>query len=1063
MLNKLLEALGVRVEERTQVLLMLGAGFFMGIFLATYSVVAESLFLNRLGDQLNQAFFYAGAFGIVATLAFSFAQNFIRFSMLTTATIILIVAITTAFYFGYHFGPRQYQEPIIFTMFCMTGPITTVLLLSYWGIFGRLFNFRQSKRIIGWIDTGQLTAVILATLLIPITSALFGSGSQYPIFSDTDNYLIVSAIAVIISASFFITIALRFPLAKNDPKEFGSEAIREASLPRVVKDPYTRLLSIFLVISMVTLIFGQFTFQELIKVQYPDQTDLTNFLAFFNAAIFGLSFVMQTFINDRITGNYGIRIALMVLPTIVGIFALSATISGTVFGYTPEMAPNTFAFFFLFVALTRLFNNMIRDSLENPMFKLLFIPLDSRSRFGIQSKVEGLVNEMGRFTAGGLIILFATLAAFKILWMPIILLALSGLYFVIVQKMYGGYKAKIRDKLEAAQSSADQMELGTERMTRKLEGRLLNVTPESAVFAYKLLEKLHPESTSKWVNTLIRNELPEVHEFARQRMNELKGLSVSEQYIIKYDPEKVKVADKNLLSRTEVETLIRGGGDINKARLTKLARSPNAGDRQYAAELLLHSVSEENTSYLIELLADSEPPVRHAAIKTAVKRSSPEVIRALIENLSNPQYSNQAADALMIIGGKALNILDSSFYRTGQSTQVLNYIVQIIGHIGGQHAREILWNKIDYPDKVVVSRVLVALGDTGFKANNSQGPRIRYSIETDIGDIAWNFGALEELGSSDEVRDVREAVRAEVANDIDHVYMLLSMLYDARSIQLVKENIESGTVEGTAFAVELVDVFLSDQLKQRFIPCIDEISEQERIRRLEVFYPRVVLDERLVLKFLINRDYTQTNRWTKSCVLRQIGKGKMAEFSLDLIAQLFNPDPMIREQAAWALYEVNPDEYERNLERLGPDIKKELDAVIIPNHPKPKQSLFERVRFYRSLELFKGTPTLALTFLADWSEFTVLPPLGTMVIDERSNSDFYVVYDGLVEYFQKGEMKRIFSHGQFIGEMVSFAGYANSNILVSKEGATLLRVGKDHLYELMSSNLRLADRVLENV
>lgn len=1054
MLNKLLESLGVREEERTQVLLMLGAGFFMGIFLATYGVVAESLFLSQLGSQLNQAFIYAGAFGIVAAIAYSFAQNHIRFSTLTTGLIILIVALTTVFYVGYHMGPREYQDPIVFTMFCMTGPITTVLLLSYWGIFGRLFNFRQSKRIIGWIDTGSLTAVILANVLFPVTTNLFNG---------TENYLIVCVLAIIASASFFITISFRFPLSKNDPKEFGPEAIREASLPRVVKDPYTRVLSIFLVISMVMLILGQFTFQELIKVQYPIQEDLTNFLASFNAAVFGLCFIMQTFINDRIVGNYGIRIALMLLPIIVGFFALCATVSGTIFGYTPEMAPTTFAFFFLFVALTRLFNNMIRDSLENPMFKLLFIPLDGRSRFGIQSKVEGLVNEMGRFAAGALIFVFATLAAFKILWMPIILLVLSGLYFVIIQKMYGGYKAKIRSKLEAAQSSADQMELGTERMTRKLEGRLLNVTPETAVFAYKLLEKLHPESASKWVNQLIRNELPEVHKFAQDRMNEMKGLSVSEQYIIKFDPLNVKVTDKNLLSRTELETLLRSGGDINKARLTKLARSPHSGDRQYAAELILHTISEENTSYLIELLADSEPSVRYAAIKTSVKRSSPEVIRALIENLSYPQYSNQVADALMIIGGKALNILDTSFYRTGQSTQVLNYIVQIIGRIGGQHAKEILWNKIDYPDKVVVSRVLLALGDTGFKVNSSQGPRIRYAIEADIGDIAWNFSALQELGAGEEVRDVREAVRNEVANDIDHVYMLLGMLYDARSIQLVKENIESGTVEGTAFAVELVDVFLSDQLKQRFIPCIDELSEQERIRRLEVFYPRVALDERLVLKFLINRDYTQTNRWTKSCVLRQIGKWKMAEFSLDLIAQLFNPDPLIREQAAWALYEVNPDEYERNVERLGPDIKKEMDSVIIPGHPKPKQSLFQLISFYRSLELFKGTPTLALTFLADWSVLTALPPNMTMVIDEHSNSDFYIVYDGSVEYFQRGELKRMFSHGQFIGEMVSFSGYANANILTSKEGVRLVRIGKDHLYEVMASNLKLADRVLEYV
>ncbi len=649
MLDKLFEYLNVREEERTQVWLMLGAGFFMGIYLATYSVVAESLFLNTLGNQLNQAFFYSGIFGIVATSIFSFVQTRIKFSNLTSATITLIVLLTATFYVGYHYGPVRYQEPIIFTMFCMIGPITTVLLLSYWGVFGRLFNFRQSKRIIGWIDTGQLTAVILANLLIPITTG---------IFRETDNYLIVCALAIIVSATFFLVISFRFPLAKNDPAEFDKSVIQEAGINRVVRDPYTKLLSIFLIVSMVLLILGQFTFQELIKVQYPDQLALTTFLANFNAAIFGLSFIMQTFVNDRIVGNYGIRVALMLLPAIVGVFAISASVTGYLFG-------DKFAMFFLFVALMRLFNNMIRDSLEAPMFKLLFVPLDSRSRFGIQSKVEGVVNEMGRFAAGSLIIVFATLASFKLIWMPIILLALVVVYFVIIQKMYTGYKAKIKSKLEAAQTSAEKLEVGTDRITRRLESQLMDATPGTAVFSFKLLEKIEPENSVKWVNQLIRHEQPEVHDFAQRKMNEMKGLSVSDRYVIKYDQSKAQVADKNLLSRSELEMLIKSGGDITKARLIRLARSTEPGDRQYAAELLLHSVTDEFTSYLIELLADSDSNVRKTAIKTSVKKSTPEVIRALIDNLAYPEYSNQAADALVLIGGKALNILDTAFYRTG--------------------------------------------------------------------------------------------------------------------------------------------------------------------------------------------------------------------------------------------------------------------------------------------------------------------------------------------------------------------------------------------------------------
>lgn len=1051
MLDKLFEYLNVKDEERTQVWLMLGAGFFMGIFLATYGVVAETLFLNTLGNQLNQAFFYSGIFGIVTTSIFSFAQNHIKFSNLTSATITLIVLLTAAFYVGYHYGPEEYQEPIIFTMFCMIGPITTVLLLSYWGIFGRLFNFRQSKRIIGWIDTGQLTAIILANLVIPITIGFFGT---------MDNFLVISGVSIIISATFFITISFRFPLAKNDPSEFDSTVIKEASIQRVVKEPYTKLLSIFLVVSMVLLILGQFTFQELIKVQYPDQNALGTFLANFNAAIFGLSFIMQTFVNDRVVANYGTRISLMILPAIVGLFALCATVTGYLFGYTPEMT-DKFAFFFLFVALMRLFNNMIRDSLENPLFKMLFVPLESRSRFGIQSKVEGLINEVGRFSAGSLIILFASLAVFKLVWMPVILFGLTMIYFVVIQKLHAGYKAKVKAKLEAVQSSSEKLELGTDRIAKRLESQLLDPLPGKAVFSFKLLEKIDPEGSVKWVNQLIKNEQPEVHDFAQRRMNEMKGLSVSDRYIIKYDNSKAQVSDKSLLTRSELEMLIKNGGEVTKSRLIRLSRSTEAGDRQYAAELLLHTGTDEYNSYLVELLNDGDTNVRRTAIKTSVKKSSPEVIRALIDNLAYQEYSGLAADALILIGGKALNVLDTAFYRTGQSTLVLSQIVYIIGHIGGQHAREILWNKIDFPDKVVVSKVLLALGDAGFKANLTQGPRIRYAIETDIGDIAWNFGALDEIGLEEVSKDLRDALRAEIANDVDHVYMLLAMLYDARSIQLVKENIETGTVEGTAFAVELLDVFLSDQLKARFIPCIDELSDQERVRRLEVFYPRVSLDERLVLKFLINREFTQTNRWTKTCVLRQIGTQKIEEFMLDLIAQLFNPDPLVREMAAWALFQINPDEYESNIARLGPDVKRIMDAVIVPGHPRPQLSRYDKVDFFRGLEIFKGMTGLALSYFADAATSLVMDANDPLTIDEKTNLQFYVVLKGQVDYYQRTEHRGTFGEGQFIGEMLNEAGYLNSNILVSKEGATLLRLDKEQFYELMASNVKLADQVLD--
>jgi ATP:ADP antiporter, AAA family len=165
-MRSLFTALNVRQEETVSVGLMLATGFFMGIFIATYQVTAESLFLSQISDQLNKAFLVSGVLGIVSTLIFSAAQNRFKFTSLATSSILLVVICSSTIYFLYNFGDKAYHNYVLFAMYCFSGPMTAILLLCYWGIFGRLFNFKQSKRIIGWIDTGQLSAIIIANFLI---------------------------------------------------------------------------------------------------------------------------------------------------------------------------------------------------------------------------------------------------------------------------------------------------------------------------------------------------------------------------------------------------------------------------------------------------------------------------------------------------------------------------------------------------------------------------------------------------------------------------------------------------------------------------------------------------------------------------------------------------------------------------------------------------------------------------------------------------------------------------------------------------------------------------------
>ncbi len=1043
--------LSIKSKEQKQVALMLGMGFFIGIFVATFQVTAESLFLNKLSSKLNIAFLLSGGLGIAATLVFSFFQNRVRFGILATSSLVLIFLSTGALHFFYHFGSAELHDNTLLLMYSLTGPTTAILLLCYWGMFGRLFDFKQSKRIIGWIDTGQLVAIILANFLIPLTSRFF---------PDTSDYLLVCD-ASIVGALICITIInLSFGLTS---KLIADDSVRrETRFSKIFKDKYVLLLSLFLVTSVVTFNFNQFIFQDLLNEQYPNQRDLTNFVAYFNGAIYMLSLLMQTFFNDRIISSYGLRTSLFILPLLTGFLALASFIAAFFFGYDLLSHPDTFIYFFLFIALTRLFNSTLRDSLENPVYKLMFVPIESKIRFGIQAKVEGVVSESGRLVAGIFIFSFSLIPFFKILWIPVIIIVLCALYVLLIQRLYGGYKNKIRAKLENSDYSQEKLDLGLKQVVSRLEQQLIDRHTSKAVFSFRLLEKLEPAQISIWVNSLMKNGHEEAKDYAQRRMNELKGLSVSDQYVIRADKDISESGEKKMLSKADLEAILNNGGDIHKQRIQRLSRSDQPNDRQYAAELLLHSSTDENSSYLIELLYDAETKVRKTAISTSIKVNSPEIIFALIDNLANPVYSNQAMNALVLIGGKALNHLENAFYRSGQGTQTIIRIVQVIGRIGGQRAKDLLWSKIDYPDKVVVSQVLLSLGECGFKAGISQITRIKYAIENDVADIAWNLNAMEELDQGNQHNRVKIALQEEDTHDIEHIYMLLAMLYDTRSIQLVKENIESGTSEGTSYAVELLDVFLSEQLKLRVIPVLDDLSSAEKINRLEVFYPRLKLDDKLTLKFLINRDFTQSNRWTKACALEQIGVLRISDFKLDLIAQLFNPDRLLREMAAWALYQIDANEYEINSRRLSTDLKRWLDRAVIPSK-QTKVKLFDKIIFFQRLPIFEGIPGIALSFMADISREVRLAPDEFISVDEKMNNDFFIVFSGSVQYYEKSRYIMDYSVGQFVGEMIATSGFANSNLLVTKEDTVLLKINKDQFYELLADNIKLADRVLEYI
>lgn len=1047
------KALNVKPEEQQQVLLLLGFGFFMGIFLATFQISAETLFVTKLGESaISFGIFSAGVAGVITTSIFVYLQNKLRYSVLSFVNLTTLFLITIGLYISFKIIPFEYEKELAFVHFTLMGPSFAIFLLNFWGIFGRMFDLRQSKRIIGGIDTGQLLAAIITFFIV---------GSALVVLPHTYDFLVVGAISIF-GAIIFLTVILN----KYNIESVLSASENKKTVPikELFQDRYVLLLAAFITFSVFAFLLVENSYLTVLTIQYPDttegQTQLTQFLGWFNGAILILSFIFQTFFNDKIIADYGLKISLMILPIILGVISILILITSYIIGF--DTTSSGFYIFFVFIAISKLFVTFLREALENPTFKIYFMTLKSNIRFDIQTKIEGVVNEFAKALTAGLILAIGLLSFFEIVHFYYLIAVVVVGWIFLASKLYGEYRNRLRENLESKQINIEEIDVLYESVISTIQNNLLNDQPAMAVFSYKLLEKINPNFTNSSLNTLMRHPKLIVRNFAQERMNAIKGLSVSDKYIVTSNENEAEVG-RSKLSALDLVNLL-SNGDISVKRIANLCKSESSQDRQYGAELIGNMESDNAVFYLVELLGDFDAKVRIAAIKTAEKKYSYEILITLIENLTSSQFSNFAKSALVRIGQDALRPLDNSFHKSGQDAKLMVKLVQLMGRIGGDEAIQMLWAKVDFPDKIISSQVIVSLSEAGFKADIGQMTRIKYAIESDIGDIAWNLAASLEIPKDEYAQFLSDSLFEENVNDIKHIYTLLSMLYDPASIHLVKQNLESGTNEGITLAIEMLDVLLSEDLKNKIIPVLDDISVAEKTKKLEPFYPRVDLTSMQVLKFLLNRDFTQSNRWTKCCVLYHMGALKKKVFANDIIANLFNPDDMIRQMAAWALFQLNEELYYEHIVRMDDEFQELCDTRLKSKRVLGEGSLvFEKALFLKSMYIFSKVSSLDLSYMAD-SIYKITIDIGdTLSLGKDLANSFIIVVTGNLSYYQEDEVKTNLTAKDFIGELVLDDKELESATVVANQNSELYVIDKDIWHDLLADNITFAQSVFSNL
>ena len=923
-------ALNIEREETANVFLFLSQSVFLGLFYGALDVAAYSLFLDVYpSTMLPKAYIVSGVIGIVLTSLYTTLQSKFNFSRFAFINLLVISILTLMLRSGYVFFPKNVIVWIIFVMYT---PLNIVATLGFWGGVSRVFSLRQGKRIFGLIDSGQILGIILSS---------YGATLLLSLKMQMTDLLIVSSISIVSALILQFLISRRFNFNSSEVKsESGEEDLAEesSSFLQLFKKKYIFYLASFTGISMVATFFVAYSFMSVTKDSYPDTASFGKFFGAFTGTVMIFSLLIKTFVYGRLMKTYGLRTILLLSPFLLIIFTVIAIFFGHVFGYTS--ASGNFVLFFLIIALTRLFSKTLKDSFEIPAFKILYQAIDSKIRYIIQSRIDGSVNELSALASGLMLAGLASLAFIKVIHFIYFLMLVLIVWVYLAVRLYKEYRISLQASLSGYKKKSDLGKLIDQTMV--IEEGLNTGSLYARVYSMEIARKFHTSAFEKeFAQFVTTGDLLE-KQYAEAALKHLEP-STSEKIMPLLASRKDFVLPSFLMPKE---------GSLT-SNIDKFIHSTNPVERAWGAHALEKMEGEEKIKSLKLLLRDQDVQVRSATIITCGNNRLTELAPSLIEHLSHPDCFHLAFDALVKISDPCIEFLEIYFAKSGTDESTQLRIIRIYGMMVGNKVKDVLLNKMESFNRNISVESIKSLKKVKVTLSEEELRRVFRVMSDFMGRMAWMVSLHVSLIDFKQFELLSKAIDKETHDNYDIIMDLLALAYDERSVSLIKENLDAGTKEGAGYALELMDIFVNDELKRYLFPLFEDNAPAEKLRVLQEEYPVLKLSPEQALKAILNRSRNELSDYTKLIALSSYSELAQPKVTDDIVSHLFNPDINIAETAAWLNYKLLPNTLDQYLLRIDNRLREELSQRIAKFEKYDQRRLFiSFLRFLQQMDQF---------------------------------------------------------------------------------------------------------------
>jgi AAA family ATP:ADP antiporter len=803
------------------------------------------------------------------------------------------------------------------------------LISQFWTLANEIYNPRQAKRIFGFIGGGAMLG------------GMTGSGltALYVTELGTRNLLLVSC--GILAVSFLLVLAIQ---KRTKPAAEGSFQAKTdtvgggEALSMFRNSRHLQIIALIIGFGALGATTLETQYYMVLDAQIEAKDIVTSYIAgiTFISSLAGL--VIQMVFTSRVYSMLGIGFALAVLPVNLGAMGILVLLNGSLWAS----------------ALARASDTSLRYSLDKTTRETLFLPLPTEFKL----KAKGFVDVVAdRFIGKGIgsAILLVAIKLLGAQWWHLSILAV--IYFALWLPLTRLAK---REYMSVFRRSIDTMELEPERLTPSAGDM---VTVEALVEELGSPDETHVLRSIELLESLDKHNLitPLLmsHPSPRVRARALKVVKQSKpdrierwlpavEQSLKDDDMDVRAAAVDALASVRsgdsqelmLAYLHDGDPRIVATAATALSSAENDADRKEARSMLERLASDKREAavagrreaaraiawskdpavrhLLVPLMEDADLSVAQEAIKSARKLGDSDTdllyVPNLISLLRDRRLKNVARDVLVSYGENVVPTLAYFVRDDNEDLWVRRHIPGTLARIPSEASLAALLTCLESEDGFIRFKSIAAIEKIRRErphvaiAEDPVRKLLRVEMVRFYRYLSLGYNLFDK-GDLPRTSLLGQAIEEKLGRSMDRIYSLLGLVYDMDDIRAARYGVEKGDVRSRSSAIEFLDNTLSGELRKMFLPMIDDIPLEEKVRKGNVFLKtRVRGVEDTLTRLLYDEDPV-----IAATAIDLVRERKMWELASDLEEVLQFRDPndfAVFESASYALaaYRLKTDE-----------------------------------------------------------------------------------------------------------------------------------------------------------